>query len=160
MGLEDIIYLRFANTMLEPVWNRNCVSRANHDGRELRRWGLRSLLIAWCAWSRQDMTVELGCEARSCSRTRDRIAVQITMAENFGVEDRGHTLAWLHPWSSVGDDGGARPASAVVPQDVRCVETLIIVSLGVLRQRRHWAAVQLRLSCSSVAASASGGRGL
>jgi glucose-6-phosphate 1-dehydrogenase len=25
MGLEDIIYLRFANTMLEPVWNRNYV---------------------------------------------------------------------------------------------------------------------------------------
>ncbi len=43
MGLEELLYLRFANTMLEPVWDRN----------------------------------SLDC-------------VQITMAESFGVEDRGH----------------------------------------------------------------------
>jgi glucose-6-phosphate 1-dehydrogenase len=42
LGLEELLYLRYANTMLEPVWNSNHVS-----------------------------------------------SVQITMAERFGVEDRG-----------------------------------------------------------------------
>jgi glucose-6-phosphate 1-dehydrogenase len=43
MGTDELLYLRFANTMVEPIWNRN----------------------------------HLEC-------------VQVTMAESFGVEDRGH----------------------------------------------------------------------
>jgi glucose-6-phosphate 1-dehydrogenase len=43
MGIEELLYLRFANTMFEPVWDRNSLE-----------------------------------------------SVQITMAESFGVEDRGH----------------------------------------------------------------------
>jgi glucose-6-phosphate 1-dehydrogenase len=43
MGTDELLYLRFANTMVEPVWNRNHIA-----------------------------------------------CVQITMAESFGVEDRGH----------------------------------------------------------------------
>jgi glucose-6-phosphate 1-dehydrogenase len=43
MGIDEFLYLRFGNTMIEPIWNRNHIA-----------------------------------------------CVQITMAESFGVEDRGH----------------------------------------------------------------------
>jgi glucose-6-phosphate 1-dehydrogenase len=43
MGTDELLYLRFANTMIEPVWNRHHIA-----------------------------------------------CVQLTMAERFGVEDRGH----------------------------------------------------------------------
>jgi glucose-6-phosphate 1-dehydrogenase len=43
MGTDELLYLRFGNTMIEPIWNRNHIA-----------------------------------------------SIQITMAESFGVEDRGH----------------------------------------------------------------------
>ena len=43
--VQDITYLRFANSLLEPIWNRRYVeSRADHDGRGLRGRGPRQLL--------------------------------------------------------------------------------------------------------------------
>ena len=45
MGIGEILYLRFANAMFEPIWNRNYVAcGADHDGRELRGRGPRPLL--------------------------------------------------------------------------------------------------------------------
>ena len=45
MGLEEILFLRFANTILEPVWNRNYLRLCpDHDGGGLRGRGPRPLL--------------------------------------------------------------------------------------------------------------------
>ena len=42
---QNILYFRFANSFLEPIWNRNYVrERADHDGRGLRRAGPRRVL--------------------------------------------------------------------------------------------------------------------
>ena len=62
MGLEEILHLRFANAILEPVWSRNY----------------------------------LDC-------------VQITMAESFGVDDRGQLL---RPGRRAARRGGQPPHAA------------------------------------------------
>ena len=44
-AIQNILYFRFANSFLEPIWNRNYVrSGADHDGRGLRRAGPRQVL--------------------------------------------------------------------------------------------------------------------
>ena len=43
--VQNILYFRFANSILEPFWNRQlCGKRADHDGREVWRPGPRRLL--------------------------------------------------------------------------------------------------------------------
>ena len=43
--VQNILYFRFANTFLEPIWNRHYVQqRADHDGRAVRRRRPRPLL--------------------------------------------------------------------------------------------------------------------
>ena len=43
--VQNLLYFRFANSFLEPIWNRDHVEqRADHHGRELRRRGPRQLL--------------------------------------------------------------------------------------------------------------------
>ncbi len=45
MGTDELLYLRFGNTMIEPIWNRNHIAcGADHDGRGLRCRGPRALL--------------------------------------------------------------------------------------------------------------------
>ena len=40
--MQNLLYFRFANSFLEPLWNRDYVEqRADHDGRALRRRGPR-----------------------------------------------------------------------------------------------------------------------
>jgi len=73
MGLGELLYLRLANAMFEPIWSRNRVS-----------------------------------------------SVQITMAESFGVEDRGHFYDPVGAASRRGCEpphaaaGGVRDGAAVV----------------------------------------------
>ena len=42
--VQDIIALRFANTIFEPIWNRNYVDYPDHGGGIARRRGARRLL--------------------------------------------------------------------------------------------------------------------
>ena len=43
--VQNLLYFRFANSFLEPIWNRDHVAqRADHDGRELRRRRARRVL--------------------------------------------------------------------------------------------------------------------
>ena len=44
-AVQNLLYFRFANTFLEPIWNRHYVQgRADHHGRDLRRPGPRRVL--------------------------------------------------------------------------------------------------------------------
>ena len=127
--VQNLLYFRFANSFLEPIWNRNYVeSVADHDGRGLRRAGpgkfyeevgaLRDVVQNHLLQTTAILAMEppVGCDRRGAARR-----------EGEGVPGDAHADA--RPTSSGGSSRATATRTASTPDSD--VETFAAVRVHI-----------------------------
>ena len=99
-AIQNILYFRFANSFLEPIWNRNYVAPGpDHDGRGLRRAGPRRVLRGGRRAARRHPEPPASRWSR-CSRWSRRVGPGVEAlrdAQGAGVRARCETLEPRRP---------------------------------------------------------------